>query len=413
MNNRFDVIVVGAGASGLIAAGTAARRGKSVLLLEKKQKGARKVLITGKGRCNVTNCCDMDDFLVNVKHNPRFLYSAISNFSPYDTMGFFEDLGVPLKVERGERVFPVSDKAMDIVDALVEFGGHHKNTKFVCNARVSAIIQEDGAVKGVKLESGEKYYADSILISTGGKSYPLTGTTGDGYTLAKQVGHQIVPTSPGLVPIETLGGFCPELMGISLKNVTLTVKDNETGKVIYSQLGEMLFTHFGITGPLVLSASVNMQDKDVSCYTIYLDMKPALDTKKLDNRFLREFDAAQNKDITNVMNTLMPRKMGTPFLRLCGINPNAKVNQITKEERLRMVNTLKSIEIQPMRFRPIEEAIVTVGGVQTKEINPKTMESKICKGLYFSGEVIDVDAYTGGFNLQIAFATGILAGNNL
>ncbi len=406
------VIVIGAGAAGLMASGVAAENGKDVILIEKNDKPARKVMITGKGRCNVTNNCNLiNDLIGNVPTNGRFLYSAFSRFMPSDTIDFFEDMGVPLKVERGERVFPVSDKASDIVDALNKFS-QDSDAKRI-KGTVKELITDDGYVKGVKLESGEELFADKVIVATGGASYPLTGSTGDGYELAKQVGHTIVDIKPSLVPLVCHEGFCMDLQGLSLRNVEISVIDTETYKEVYRDFGEMLFTHFGVSGPLILSASSHLKDIKERKYEIHIDLKPALSYEQLDKRIQRDFLENTNKNFINALDALLPKKIVPVIVRLTGIKPSMKVNQITKEMRAKLVNILKDLKVTVLRFRPIEEAIITSGGVSTKEIDPKTMESKLCKGLYFAGEVIDVDAYTGGFNLQIAFSTGRLAGESV
>ncbi len=406
------VIVVGAGAAGLMASGIAAENGNEVLLIERNDKVGRKVMITGKGRCNVTNNCTMINELIGaVPTNGRFLYGAFSRFMPIDTMEFFEDMGVPLKVERGNRVFPESDKAVDIVDALNAFSqdGGAKRIK----GRVTELMISDGEVKGVRLEDGEELEADRVIVATGGASYPLTGSTGDGYELAKQAGHTIVDLKPSLVPLVCHEGFCSDLQGLSLRNIEITVFDTENYKEVYKDFGEMLFTHYGVSGPVILSASSHLKDLKPRRYEIHIDLKPAITYEQLDKRIQRDFLENSNKNFINALDALLPKKLVPVIVRLCGIKPATKVNQITKEERARLVNLLKDLKVTVMKFRPIEEAIVTSGGVSVKEIDPKTMESKLCKGLYFAGEVIDVDAYTGGFNLQIAFSTGRLAGESV
>lgn len=405
------VIVVGAGAAGLMASGIAAENGNDVLLIERNDRVGRKVMITGKGRCNVTNNCTMiNELIAAVPTNGRFLYSAFSRFMPIDTMELFEDMGVPLKVERGNRVFPESDKAVDIVDALNAFSqdGGAKRIK----GRVTELIINDGAVKGVKLEDGEEFEADSVIVATGGASYTLTGSTGDGYELAKQAGHTIVDLKPSLVPLVCHEGFCSDLQGLSLRNIEITVLDTETYKEVYKDFGEMLFTHYGVSGPVILSASSHLKDVKPRRFEIHIDLKPAITYEQLDKRIQRDFLENANKNFINALDALLPKKLVPVIVRLCEIKPATKVNQITKEQRGRLVNLLKDLKVTVMKFRPLEEAIVTSGGVSVKEIDPKTMESKLCKGLFFAGEVIDVDAYTGGFNLQIAFSTGRLAGES-
>lgn len=402
------VIVIGAGAAGCLAAGTAAKNGCDVLLLERNDKIGRKVLITGKGRCNVTNAeTDVQTLISNVPQNGRFLYSAFSEFGTADTRSLFESLGVPLKVERGNRVFPVSDKAVDIVDALNRFitqNGVKRKT-----GRVSELIIEDNTVKGVRTEDGKEYFSDSVIIATGGKSYPKTGSTGDGYKLAQAAGHTVTEPKPSLVALTCREGYCSEAMGLSLRNTAIKVIDTKTNKQIYSDFGEMLFTHFGVSGPMILSASAHMRDMQSARYEIYVDMKPALTEEKLDARLQRDLLENSNKAISNSLGLLLPRAIISPVIRLSGVRPSTKSNQLTKEMRQRLVYTIKNMKLTVLGFRSIDEAIITSGGVKTSEINPKTMESKLCKNLFFAGEVIDVDAYTGGFNLQIAFSTGFLA----
>lgn len=403
------VIVIGAGAAGLMASGVAAENGSDTLLIERNDRPARKVMITGKGRCNVTNNCTMiNELIANVPTNGRFLYSAFSRFMPIDTMEFFEDMGVSLKVERGNRVFPESDKAVDIVDALNAFSqdGGAKRIK----GRVTELIISDSAVTGVRLEDGTEFEADSVVIATGGISYPLTGSTGDGYELAKQAGHTVTELKPSLVPLVCHEGFCSDLQGLSLKNVEISVIDTHSYKEVYKDFGEMLFTHFGVSGPMILSASAHLKDIAPRRYEIHIDLKPAVSYEQLDKRIQRDFLENNNKNFINALDSLLPKKLVPVIVKLCGIKPATKVNQITREERANLVNLLKDLKVTVLRYRPIEEAIVTSGGVSTKEIDPKSMESKLCKGLFFAGEVIDVDAYTGGFNLQIAFSTGRLAG---
>jgi len=407
---KYDVIIVGGGAAGLMAAITASGIGKKVLLFEKNDRLGKKLLITGKGRCNVTNNCSVDELIKNIPSNPRFLYSAFSQFSSEDTMNFFENIGVQLKTERGNRVFPQSDKSYDIVNSLTrtikDYGVD------VLNKKVSSLIIKENAVLGVEAD-GEKYYSDSVLITTGGKSYHSTGSTGDGYIFAEKAGHKIVPLKPSLVPIVTKEKYPTEMMGLSLKNVNLSVFDKNTGKKIFSEMGEMLFTHFGVSGPIVLSASSRIRTEEPERYIFYIDMKPALSDEKLDLRLQKDFSENINKDYINSLNKLLPTKMIPVFVKLSGISMDTKVNQITREQRHSIVNLMKNMSFTMKSFRPIDEAIITSGGVDTNEINPKTMESKLVKGLYFAGEIIDVDAYTGGFNLQIAFSTGYVAGMNM
>ena len=394
----------------MMAAITAAGLGKSTLLLEKMNRCGKKISITGKGRCNVTNNCTSDDFFANIPTNPRFLYSAYAGFSPQDCMDFFERLGVPLKTERGNRVFPVSDKAEDIVRAL-EQGCEDYGVNRIFS-KVTEMITENGAVKGVKCGS-RTYFAPSVLIATGGKSYPGTGSDGDGYRFAEELGHTVTDIKPSLVPIESDDDYCREMMGLSLKNVVLTLKDTVKNKVVFSEMGEMLFTHFGVSGPLVLSASSHIPQVESGRYIFYIDLKPALDEKKLDERILRDFKEIPNRIFANSLSKLLPSKMIPTVVELSGIDGEKQVNSVTKQERQRLVSLLKAFPVHIRSFRPIAEAIVTSGGVKVSEVSPKTMESKLVKGLYFAGEVLDVDGYTGGFNLQIAFSTGCLAGENM
>lgn len=401
----MNIIVIGGGAAGLMAAGTAAEQGARVTLLETNEKVGRKLFITGKGRCNVCNNCDTQTVLQHVPVNPRFLYSALGCFSPADVMAFFEAHGVPLKTERGNRVFPVSDKAADIIDALFTWVKRLGVTIIQKTAESLAIT--DGRVTGV-CAGGKTYHADRVIIATGGASYPQTGSTGDGYRFAREAGHTVLPPNPSLVPLVESGDTCREMMGLSLRNVQVTVY--EGGKQIFCDFGEMLFTHFGLSGPLILSASAHMRHFGSKEYRIEIDLKPALDEKTLDKRLLGDFDKHKNSDFINALGDLLPRKMIPTVVRLSGIDPHVKVNSITKAQRASLLHTLKHFTVQVSGKRPIAEAIVTTGGVSVREINPKTMESKKCAGLYFAGEVLDVDAYTGGFNLQIAWSTGRLAG---
>lgn len=406
------VLVIGGGAAGLLAAGTAAQRGHAVTILERNERPARKVMITGKGRCNLTNHCTLiNELVAQVPTNGRFLHGAFSRFMPQDIMELVENEGVELKIERGNRVFPVSDKAVDIVDALVRFAT--KNGAKLRQGRATALLLENGAVTGVKTEDGETIFADRVIVATGGMSYPLTGSTGDGYTLAKQAGHTIADPKPSLVPLVCHEGFCSDLQGLSLRNVAITVRDKTNYKEVYTDFGEMLFTHFGVSGPMILSASTHLRPMEKGRYEIQIDLKPALSYEQLDARVQREFLAASNKNFINALDSLLPKKLVPVVVRLCGVKPSLKVNQVTREMRGRLVNLLKNLTVTVNGFRPIEEAIVTSGGVHVKEVDPKTMQSKLCEGLYFAGEVLDVDAYTGGFNLQIAFSTGHLAGESV
>lgn len=411
LNQPYDVLVIGGGAAGMMAAGTAAQNGLNVCLVEKNERLGRKVLITGKGRCNITNHCDVQTFISSVPTNGRFLYSAINQFTPQDTIDFFEGLGLPIKTERGNRVFPQSDKAADVVDRLTHFvqsSGVHLVT-----GEVKRLILKEHTVNGVELHGGAQLLADAVIVCCGGASYPGTGSTGDGYKLARQAGHTVTDLRPSLVPLIVRGDECPEMMGLSLKNVAIRVLDTEKKKQIYDDFGEMLFTHFGLSGPLILSASAHMREMQPGRYQLQIDLKPALSPEQLDARLQRDFELNHNRDFSNSLGALLPRKLIPVMVKRSGIPPETKCNQITKEMRRAFVQLLKSFEFAIAGFRPVEEAIVTSGGVKVSEINPKTMESKLVSGLYFAGEVIDADAYTGGFNLQIAFCTGRLAANSI
>ena len=408
-----SVIVVGGGPAGMMAAIHAAYGGARVTLIESNARLGIKLRITGKGRCNLTNDCDREEFLRSVPRNPRFLYAALARFSPADTQSFFELLGVPLKVERGKRVFPVSDRAHDVADAMVrqmkDCGVTVKNE----TAR-TLLLDESGErprVVGVETASGS-ILADRVILATGGKSYPRTGSTGDGYCFARAAGHTVTEILPSLVPLVAEGSLCKSLQGLSLRNVGLRVVETGSEREIYEDFGEMLFTHFGLTGPLILSASAHLQDLRPGKYKVVIDLKPALDEKVLDARILSDFEKYRNKDLINALGDLLPQKLIAPMITLSGISERKKVHEITREERLALVYRLKHLEIKIHGFRPIDEAIVTRGGVSVKEIDPKTMQSKLCDGLYFAGELLDLDAYTGGFNLQIAFSTAVLAGES-
>lgn len=408
----FDVCVIGGGAAGLMAAGAAAKRGLKTVVLERNEKVGRKVMITGKGRCNVTNNCTLlNDLIMNIPVNGRFLFSAFSKFMPADTMDFFENMGVSLKVERGDRVFPESDKASDIVDALRKFA--LSSGAEVITGRAKELIVEDNVVTGVKTYDDDVIEAKSVIIATGGKSYPLTGSSGDGYILAEKTGHTIVEPKPSLVPLEVHEGWCSDVMGLSLRNIAIRIEDTEKYKCVYKDFGEMLFTHFGVSGPVILSASSHMRDIKKGKYELYIDLKPALDEDKLDKRLQRDFLENSNKNFINALDALLPKKLVPVVVKLSGIKPSQKVNQITREERGNLVYLLKNLKLTINGFRPIDEAIITSGGVSVKDINPKNMMSKKVNNLFFAGEVIDVDGYTGGFNLQIAFSTGMLAGNSV
>ena len=441
----MKVIVIGGGPAGLVSAISAATENNEVIVLEKMKEPGRKLLITGKGRCNITSSLPMEDFIKNIPGNGKFLYSAFNNFTNEDIIKLLKEQGVNVKIERGQRVFPVSDKAIDVRDALIN-KAKKLGVKIITNAKAENIItkkneqvyiannsaeniekniEEKDTVEGVEfLLNGKKEYikCNKVILATGGKSYPGTGSTGDGYEIAKKLGHTITKIVPSLVPLEAKEDsleVCKKLQGLSLKNVNVKFMDTEKNKVIYEDFGEMLFTHFGLSGPTILSGSAhllrykNLEELLKSGkIKIIIDIKPALSIEKLDERILRDFSTEKNKMFKNSLDALLPKKMIDTIIELSNINPNKKVNEITKKERENLVNLLKKFAITIKGFRPIEEAIVTAGGVTIKEINPKTMESKIINGLYFAGEIIDVDAYTGGFNLQIAYSTGYTAGRN-
>lgn len=386
---------------------TAAQRGLSVVLLEPNKMLGKKLRITGKGRCNVTNNCDIKTVLANIPGDGRFLYSALNRFEPRDTMALFESLGVPLKTERGNRVFPVSDRSHDIANALERAYAHAGGR--VLHAAATDILTRDGAVCAVVTTEGT-IDCGAAVVCTGGMSYPLTGSTGDGYRFARQFGHTVTPLRASLVPLESNDPWCAEMQGFSLRNVTLTVYD-EHNKQVYSDLGEMLFTHFGVSGPLVLSASAHMRDCSQHSYRLSIDLKPALDEKKLDARILRDFQKYANRDFKNALYDLAGHAMIPVLVRLSGIPEDTKVNTVTREQRHKLVELFKHFPVSVCGTRPISEAIITSGGVSVKEINPRTMASKRMPGLYFAGEVLDLDAYTGGYNLQIAWSTGYVAGS--
>lgn len=409
MQMKNKVVVIGAGAAGLMAAGVSASLGADTLLIEKNPRVGRKIAITGKGRCNITNACDVQNFIQNVPVNGKFLYSALNNFTPFDTIEFFENQGLATKTERGNRVFPVSDKALDVVDTMRNFAV--KSGAKIVTDTASALIVKDGEIKGVKALKNT-YPCESAVVCCGGLSYPLTGSTGDGYVLAKQAGHTITPLKPSLVPVESSDKCCKDMQGLSLKNISLKIVDDNSGKMLYSDFGELLFTHFGLSGPTILSASSHIKNIENLKVKAVIDLKPALTYEQLDARILRDFSENINKAVSNSLSKLLPRKMINTVLLRWGIPFEKKCNSVTREERAELVEILKEFKIEISGLRPVEEAIVTSGGVKTSEINPKTMESRLCKGLYFAGEVIDVDAYTGGFNLQIAWSTGRLSGEH-
>lgn len=415
---RMKVIVIGGGPAGMMSAITSAEQGNQVILMEKMSSLGRKLLITGKGRCNITSSLDMDEFIKNTPGNGRFLYSCYQEFTNQDIIDFLKRQGLDVKEERGNRIFPVTDKSLDVLKAFTK-RLKELNVKIEYNMTVEEILVQDSKVIGVKA-NGETINADKVILATGGKSYPLTGSTGDGYELAKQLGHTITDIKPSLVPLETHNKkVCQEMQGLSLRNVKIQLKDIEKNKVIYEEQGEMIFTHFGVSGPTILSSSAhlvrykNIEEKFTSKKIVLsIDFKPALSEEKLDARVLRDFDKQKNKQYKNSLDELLPQKLIPIIVEKSKINSNKKVNEITKEERKNLVQLLKQFNLEIKQFRPIDEAIVTSGGVSIKEINPKTMESKIIEGLYFAGEIIDVDSYTGGFNLQIAYSTGYVAGKN-
>ena len=400
-----DLIVVGGGPAGMFAAITAARKGAKVLLLEKNDRLGKKLLITGKGRCNVTNDCPAEEVLRNTPRNGRFLYSAMTAFPPESTKQFFENQGCPLKTERGNRVFPQSDRSASILDSLKKALTDQGVT--VKTGRVRQILTLEGAVSGVRTD-GDEYTAPSVILATGGASYPATGSTGDGYAMAQKLGHRVIPAQGSLVPLETAGEDCRRMQGLSLRNVGVRLLDAR-GKVLYRDFGELLFTHFGVSGPTVLSASCHL--KGEGCCLV-IDLKPALEEGKLDARILRDLELYQNRTMENALTDLLPRSMIPVVLDRLEIDPAMQANSLTKEKRRALVGLLKAFRVEITGKRPVAEAIITSGGVKVSEIDPKTMESKLVPGLYFAGEVIDCDAYTGGFNLQIAWATAFAAGRS-
>ena len=420
----MDVIVIGGGPAGMMSAITAAKENNNVILLEKMNSCGRKLLITGKGRCNITSSLSMEDFIKNTPGNGKFLYSCFQNFTNEDIIQMLKNNGVKTKEERGNRIFPVSDKSLDVLNAF-EKEMEKNNVKVITKANVKKINIENEKIKGVTFEKDgltKTFKADKVILSTGGKSYSATGSTGDGYKIAEDLGHNIIRIRPSLVPLQTNGRnlkICKQMQGLSLRNVKMKLIDSSKNKTVYEDFGELLFTHFGVSGPTILSSSAHLLryknvDELLNKGTIKLiiDLKPALDEEKLNLRILRDFEKEKNKSFKNSLNDLLPKKMIDTVIELSEIDENKKVNEITKKERMKLIQLLKHFEITISGFRPIEEAIITSGGISTKEINPKTMESKIIQGLYFAGEIIDVDAYTGGFNLQIAYSTGYTAGKN-
>jgi len=395
----------------MMAAGTAASMGRRTILVEKNEKLGKKLFITGKGRCNVTNSADFDEFMKNIPKNSKFFYSAFNNFSNNDLIELLASLGLKTKIERGGRVFPESDKSSDVIKALEKYL-HKYKVEIKLNSKLMSISQENGAVKGVLLDNGRAIECSSVIVCTGGVSYPLTGSTGDGYSIGRRAGHSIKELMPSLVPLVAREQFIKDLQGLSLKNVS--IKAIADGKKVYEDFGEMLFTHYGLSGPIILSASFYISDylrknKEIK---VSIDLKPALSEEDLDKRIIRDFEKNTNKQFKNSLDELLPQKLIPVITALSGIDESKEVHQITKKERGDMVKLLKGFTVTITGTRPIEEAIVTSGGINLKEINPKTMESKLVKGLYFAGEVVDLDAFTGGFNLQIAFSTGYAAGLN-
>lgn len=403
----------------MMAAISSAKEENKVVLIEKNNNLGKKMLITGKGRCNITSSLPMDEFIKNVPGNGKFLYSSFQNFTNEDIINLLKENGLEVKTERGNRVFPVTDKAQSVVDCLIKEIRKHENIVVKLNSEVKDLCINDNEMTGVKLANGEIVNASKVILATGGKSYPVTGSTGDGYKMAEELGHTINKVTGSLVPLTADLEICQSMQGLSLRNVEIRIKDIEKNKIIYEDFGEMLFTHFGVSGPTILSGSAHLlRYKNLDellkneKIKLVIDLKPALDTNTLDLRIRRDFEEFKNKEFKNSLEKLLPKKMIPVIIKLSEINPLKRVNEITREERLNLVSLIKNLEIKINGFRPVEEAIVTAGGISTKEINPKTMESKIISGLYFAGEIIDVDAYTGGFNLQIAYSTGYTAGLN-
>ncbi len=406
--DNTDLVVIGGGAAGMMCAATAADRGLKVILLDPNRQLGRKLRITGKGRCNLTNNCDIKSFMQNIPGDGRFLFSALNRLSPADTMALFESRGLELKTERGNRVFPVSDNANDVAGTMARWCA--RSGVIVERCKAKKVVVENGAVTGVETEKG-LIRCRAAAVCTGGLSYPLTGSTGDGLRFAEAMGHSVTPPRASLVPLESPDAYCAEMQGFSLKNVVLSAYEED--KLIYKELGEMLFTHFGVSGPLVLSASAHMRHMGSKNYRLEIDLKPALDEKKLDARILRDFEKYANREFKNALSDLAGSAMIPVLVRLSGIPEDTKVNSITREQRMKLLHLFKAFPVSVSGTRPIDEAIVTAGGVNTKEINPRTMESKLISELYFAGEVLDLDGYTGGFNLQIAWSTGFVAGNSV
>ena len=406
---KTDVVVIGGGPAGLFSAAIAAKNGNKVILIDKNDVLARKLRITGKGRCNVTNSADISDFIGMVCSNPHFMYSAFYSFTNQDLIDFFEKSGVPLKEERGGRIFPVSDSAKDIANTLIKYA--KDNGVVIIKDCVIKVIQENNNVTAVQTKTGKKIDCSRVIVATGGASYPLTGSNGDGYKFARNLGHTVVEPYPSLIPLLVKEEYVGDLQGLSLKNIAIKVFKEK--KCVYEDFGEMIFTHYGLSGPVILSASSNLKNIESSNYKISIDLKPALTFEQLDKRIQRDFEKNINKNFSNSLDDLLPSKLIDTVIKLSGIDPYIKVHQINKQQRMVLCDLLKNLTFTITGVRPIEEAIITRGGVNTKEINPSTMESKIINGLFFCGEVIDVDAYTGGFNLQIAFSTAYLAGTNV
>ena len=406
--DNTDLVVIGGGAAGMMCAATAADRGLKVVLLDPNRQLGRKLRITGKGRCNLTNNCEIKTFMQNIPGDGRFLFSALNRLSPADTMALFESRGLALKTERGNRVFPVSDNANDVAGTMARWGA--RSGVIVERCKAKKVVVENGAVTGVETEKG-LIRCRAAAVCTGGLSYPLTGSTGDGLRFAEALGHSVTPPRASLVPLESPDAYCAEMQGFSLRNVVLSAYEED--KLIYKELGEMLFTHFGVSGPLVLSASAHMRHMGSKNYRLEIDLKPALDEKKLDARILRDFEKYANREFKNALSDLAGSAMIPVLVRLSGIPEDTKVNSITREQRMKLLHLFKAFPVSVSGTRPIDEAIVTAGGVNTKEINPRTMESKLISELYFAGEVLDLDGYTGGFNLQIAWSTGFVAGNSV
>ena len=416
----MKVLIIGGGPAGILAGISSAEENNNVTIFEKMNMLGKKLLITGKGRCNITSSLDISEFIQNIPGNGKFLYSAFKKFDNKDIVNLLSKNNVKVKEERGNRYFPCSDKSIDVRDAL-ERELKNKKVNVILNTKVKSILKDDklNKVIGIKLENGEKIYGDKVIIATGGKSYPLTGSTGDGYKMAKQLGHTVNTPTASLVPMTSIDYICKKLQGLSLRNVKIVIKDITKNKNIYEDFGEMLFTHFGVSGPTILSASAHLlRYKNIdnllkeNKIKLYIDLKPALSNEQLDLRIRRDFEEVKNKQFKNSLDKLLPKKLINPLIEVSKINPDKKINEITKEERIKLTEIIKKFEITINGFRPIEEAIVTAGGIKVSEIDPKTMKSKLIDNLFFAGEIIDVDAYTGGFNLQIAYSTGYTAGKN-